>query len=139
MRGKLLLLGLFSVLSLGKMNFLLPVRGWISLSISTAWRERGTRCLEFIFIFSTGIRHSEASKLIKFYKTAIDEQGQKETHYPSLEAGFIDFIGFEIGATERNRTADLIITSELLYHLSYGGIYLILRTAMPYYAIIANR
>ena len=28
----------------------------------------------------------------------------------------------KVKATERNRTADLIITSELLYHLSYGGI-----------------
>ena len=29
--------------------------------------------------------------------------------------------GTRVKATERNRTADLIITSELLYHLSYGG------------------
>ena len=28
----------------------------------------------------------------------------------------------KVKATERNRTADLIITSELLYHLSYGGV-----------------
>ena len=28
----------------------------------------------------------------------------------------------QVKATERNRTADLIITSELLYHLSYGGV-----------------
>ena len=27
-------------------------------------------------------------------------------------------------ATERSRTADLIITSELLYQLSYGGVHL---------------
>ena len=28
---------------------------------------------------------------------------------------------FISGATKRNRTVDLIITSELLYHLSYSG------------------
>lgn len=27
-----------------------------------------------------------------------------------------------IGATVRNRTADILITSEVLYHLSYGGL-----------------
>jgi hypothetical protein len=31
------------------------------------------------------------------------------------------FKGEEKRATERSRTADLIITSELLYQLSYGG------------------
>lgn len=32
-----------------------------------------------------------------------------------------DFFGLRIGAGERNRTLDLLITSELLYQLSYTG------------------
>ena len=33
----------------------------------------------------------------------------------------VAFFFLSVGATERSRTADLIITSELLYQLSYGG------------------
>ena len=35
----------------------------------------------------------------------------------------IGYIQQPYGATDRNRTCDLLITSELLYRLSYGSIY----------------
>ena len=40
-----------------------------------------------------------------------------------------------IGATERNRTADILITSEVLYHLSYGGLLFYMYT---FFNIVSN-
>ena len=38
----------------------------------------------------------------------------------------------DIGAGERNRTLDLLITSELLYQLSYSGISLLFQSGTNY-------
>ena len=38
------------------------------------------------------------------------------------EKQLTDCIYWFFGATVRNRTADILITSEVLYHLSYGGL-----------------
>ena len=47
--------------------------------------------------------------------------GQQKTRIAVAGAGFVDLPILLNGAGERNRTLDLLITSELLYQLSYTG------------------
>ena len=69
---------------------------------------------------------SQPSSRFLWWDNCLPEQGENEKADPEVGFRFPRSSG-EIGAGERSRTLDLLITNELLYQLSYTGV-----SAMPH-------